>query len=85
MKFPPNGFQIARITLLVRVVSNKNALYPYLSARSPAPGVPGCGLALKLRPFLRSGCSDSAMMAATADPALSLATQEQLKWQRAAE
>lgn len=50
MKFPPNGFQIARITLLVRVVSNKNALYPYLSARSPAPGVPGFLFHTKTQP-----------------------------------
>lgn len=32
----------------------------------------------------RSGCSDSTIMAATTNPALSPATQEQLKWQHAA-
>lgn len=43
-----------------------------------------CELALMLRLFLRSGCSDSTIMAATSNPALSPATQEQLKWQHAA-
>ena len=60
----------------------------------PLPGVPAfwpepqqiltCELALTLRLFLRSGCSDSPIMAATTNPALSPATQEQLKWQHAA-
>lgn len=43
-----------------------------------------CELVLMLRLFLRSGCSDFTIMAATTNPALLPATQEQLKWQHAA-
>ena len=59
----------------------------------PIPRIPGlpepqhcqmCELALMLRLILRSGCCDSTIMAATTNPALSPATQEQFKWQHVA-